>query len=155
MKDKTRRRGEAVTWRISPSLRVSASPRPAPLRGYTLIEVLIAASIVAAGIAAASVLALTMTTQEESNALAARALNMQEQAGRLYQLGLDPDTITNIIPPEPNVTSLTFTTGTTSPSGVNMEIATNSVVFHTGRGANASTTVSRTNTLVVVRPTTR
>ena len=124
-------------------------------RGYTLIEVLIAASIVAAGIAAASVLALTMTTQEESNALAARALNMQEQAGRLYQLGLTTNTIAIILPPEPNVTSLTFTTGTTSPSGVNMEIATNFVVFHTGRGANASTTVSRTNTLVVVRPTTR
>ena len=73
----------------------------------------------------------------------------------IVSLGISSTSLIGPASAAPSVTSLTFTTGTTSPSGVNMEIATNSVVFHTGRGANASTTVSRTNTLVVVRPTTR
>ncbi|MEI6338798.1 MAG: hypothetical protein WCQ57_09485, partial [Verrucomicrobiota bacterium] len=97
--------------------------------------------------------------QEEANARVARAFNIQEQAARLYQLGLEPPEILAIIPPEPNVTSLTFTASTNIVAGVGtIEVAACKLVFHSGvpmTSANTTTPVARTNNLVLVRPSIR
>jgi prepilin-type N-terminal cleavage/methylation domain-containing protein len=125
--------------------------------GYTLIEVMVAAAIVAAGVAAAAILAMTMNSQQEASARLARAFNTQEQAARLYQLGLDPATITNILPAEPGVISLGFTGTTTSINLIgSTEIAVCELVYDAGSLmiADGSAAV-RTNEVVVVRPSIR
>lgn len=73
--------------------------------GYTLVEVLVASSILMLGISAACVMSLTMVTQEEMSHRMARALNAQENAARLFQIGLDnaqisadPTVTTGILP---------------------------------------------------------
>ena len=73
--------------------------------GYTLVEVLVASSILMLGISAACVMSLTMVTQEEMSHRMARALNAQENAARLFQLGVDnaqisadPTVTTGILP---------------------------------------------------------
>lgn len=68
------------------SLRASSS-------GYTLVEVLVGSSILMMGFAAACVMSLTMITQEEMSHRMARALSVQENAARLFQLGIDPSQI--------------------------------------------------------------
>jgi prepilin-type N-terminal cleavage/methylation domain-containing protein len=67
-------------------------------RGYTLVEVLIASSILAMGISAACALSLAMVTQEEMTHRLERSVNLHENAARLYQLGLDGATINAIRP---------------------------------------------------------
>ena len=67
--------------------------------GYSLVEVVIAAAIVAVGVAAGAVMVNTLVVQEEMNAGVVRAANLQEQATRLYRLGLtNPQDIYNILP---------------------------------------------------------
>jgi len=123
--------------------------------GYSLIEVLVAAGILAIGIAAAAVLALTMVSQQEGAARAVRALNYQEQACRLYQFGVAPSVITNILPPESSVTSLTFTTNSLTVANLGtMEFAECSAVVSIGSRFSTSGT-SRTLSTAVVRPSIR
>ena len=129
--------------------------------GYSLIEVLIASAVLLIGISAAAVMIGAISTQETTDARVAQALNMQEQAGRLWQLGLTPATVTNILPAKcsagnPSDTTtirLDFseTTNTTSLSpGVSMDILNPlRLVLMTGNG------VYRTNDIVVGRPTIR
>lgn len=128
-------------------------------RAYTIIEAMVAAGILLIGIAAAAGLALTMVSQEEANVRVARALNVQEQAGRLYQLGLEPAEILAIIPPEPNVDALIFNAATTNVAGVGaVEIAECRLIFHAGTpmtDANAEDPVARTNAVILVRPSIR
>ena len=126
--------------------------------GYTLVEVLVAAALLAVAVAAAASLALSMVSQEESNTRIARAFNQQEQAARLYQLGLDPTTVTNLLPPEPNVVSISFTTSTLTVAGVgDVDQAVCSMVFHGGTPLTSDSVVPvlRTNNIVVIRPTIR
>ncbi len=159
MKGMTQRCGERKRWRNSPRLRVPASPRLSPLRAYTIIEAMVAAAILLTGIAAAAGLALTMVSQEEANVRVARAFNVQEQAGRLYQLGLEPAEILAIIPPEENVEALTFDAASTNVAGVGtVEIATCRLVFHAGvpmTDAAVQDEVLRTNDAILVRPSIR
>jgi len=125
-------------------------------RAYTIIEVMVAAGILVVGMAAAAALALTMVSQEEANARVARAFNMQEQAVRLFQLGLDPAEVMALLPPEDNVV-LSFDVGTTNVAGVGtVERAECEMVFDAGTPlASSASPVSRTNTVVVIRPTIR
>ncbi|MEI6491162.1 MAG: hypothetical protein WCO94_01345 [Verrucomicrobiota bacterium] len=131
---------------------------------YSLIEVLIASGILLTGIAAVAMMAHTMFLQEESNGRITRALNLQEQAATLWQLGLSSDTITNILPerclstnpPGADAVSLSFTTNaniTNLGTGI-VESANLSVVFHSATAANG-TLVYQTNVVTVVRPSTR
>jgi prepilin-type N-terminal cleavage/methylation domain-containing protein len=127
------------------------SVRKAPC-GYSLIEVLVAAVIVAMGIAAAAVLAMTMVSQQETSAKVVRALNYQEQACRLFQLDVAPAEIIKILPTESSVTSLTFgvTDVTVTDVGrVKMATCTN-VITTSGFGSSAT----RTNVMAVIRPNT-
>ena len=80
--------------------------------GYTLIEVTIAGSLLALGIAAAASLSITASTQEEINYRAARALNLQENYVKAYHLGIDPALIEVIMPPEAALSTVNTTTST-------------------------------------------
>jgi len=132
---------------------------------YSLIEVLVAAAILVIGITGAALLANSLLLQEESNGFSLRAFNTQEQAARLWQLGLSPTTITNILPercstnassPDAYTMYLGFTADTTNlGNGVTVEILNPlRIVFHSGFDKNNNLTYI-TNDIVVVRPSIR
>ena len=131
---------------------------------YSLIEVLIAAGILLTGIAAVAMLANTMFLQQEANGRISRALNLQEQAATLWQLGLSPTTITNILPERcvasnalsDNTASVAFAANaniTNLGSGA-AESANMTVIFHSATTADG-TLIYQTNTVTIVRPYTR
>lgn len=121
-----------------------------PRSAYTLIEVVVASALLMIGVAAAATLAVVTVTQEETNARLRRCLNYHEQAVRLYQLGLDPSTATALLPPDPAVTSLEFTTQATPVTGLGtVETATSTITFSPRTGD------SRTHQIVSVRPSIR
>lgn len=130
---------------------------------YSLIEVLIAAGVLLTGIAAAAMMANTMYLQQEANGVVTRALNLQEQAATLWQLGLSPGAIANILPEKcvtntntgPNQVNLTSATGNLTVANLGT-FETNSlrIIFHSATSANG-TLVYQTNTVTVVRPSIR
>lgn len=131
---------------------------------YSLIEVLIASGILLTGIAAIAMMAHTMFLQEEANGRITRALNLQEQAARLWQLGVSNNIITNILPekcvasspPGADAVCMTFSNNadiTSLGSGVVQSVNLN-IVFHSATYASG-TPVYQTNSVTVVRPSTR
>lgn len=123
--------------------------------GYTLIEVLVAAFIVAAGVAAAAILSMTMISQQEASARIIRAINYQEQAVRLYQLGLDAPTITNILPTESAIVSIQVTQQDVALTNIGtVQVSVWSVAYDGGSLLNANTPVV-TNDMAAVRPSIR
>lgn len=127
-------------------------------RGYTLVEVLVAATLLALAVGAAAALAFAMSSQEESNAKVARAINLQEQAARLYQLGMAPNSIYAILPPVTNVTSISFITSSLAVTGVgSVEKAECAMIFHSGQPLTSDEPVPalRTNNIVIIRPSIR
>jgi len=134
-------------------------------RAYSLIEVLIAGGVLLMGISAAALMAHALLVQEESGGFALRAFNAQEQAARLWQLGLSPTTITNIFPERcsANATNpglysmyLGFTSTNTNVTGAGSVEMLNPlrIVFHSGFDAS-NNAIYRTNDIIVVRPTIR
>lgn len=83
-------------------------------RAYTLVEALVAGVVLMIGISAASRLTLTLLTQDEMNQRASTALNYQETAVRLFQMGLSEADIRLIVPADPVVESMTFANGALS-----------------------------------------
>jgi prepilin-type N-terminal cleavage/methylation domain-containing protein len=67
-------------------------------RGYSLVEVMVAAAIVAVGLTAAAVMVGTLMQQQELNAATLRAANLQEQAVKLYRLDLSPGDLVSLLP---------------------------------------------------------
>lgn len=137
-------------------------PRRIDDKGYSLVEVLVAAGLLALGIAAAAMLGMTMISQQEANARVVRALNYQEQASRLYQLGLDPSVITNILPLESGVVSLDFATNSVVAATTNgtevgtVNMATCTLVYDGGSMLiSGGSAAEQTNETVVVRPSIR
>lgn len=126
--------------------------------GYTLVEVLIAAGILAMAVAGAAVLGLTMVAQEEMNARTARLLNLHEQAARLYQLGLSSDEINALLPPEPALVSLAFPITTVEVPGLgNIQQSESTLVYRAvpdeGWVEDApDPPPQRTNSITVIRP---
>ena len=143
---------------------MKSQPRISESRAYSLIEVLIASGILLTGIAAVAMMAHTLFLQEEANGRVTRGLNLQEQAANLWQLGLSASTITNILPercmatnpPGADAVNLTFTTNA-NITGLGSAVAESvnlSIVFHSATYANG-TVVYQSNTVTVIRPTTR
>ena len=126
-------------------------------RGYTLVETLVASGILLVAIGAAVSLAVTMTAFEEGNAKVSRAFNYQEQAARLYQLGLNPGEITGLLPEESAVESLTFTTDPLIIANLGtVETATLEMVYQSGTTITSATAgVNQVNTVTLVRPSIR
>lgn len=67
-------------------------------RGYTLIEVLAAAALVALASGAAASLSMSLGLQEEYARRVAVVRNYQENMAQLWQLGLRPSEIATIMP---------------------------------------------------------
>jgi type II secretory pathway pseudopilin PulG len=142
----------------------SGFPQRHAVLAYSLIEVLIAAGILLTGIAAAAMMAHTMFLQEEANGRVTRALNLQEQAATLWQLGLEPGDITNILPekcvatdpPGADAVRLTFTTNANiTVLGLNpVQSVGVSIQFHSATAADG-TLVYQSNNVTVVRPSTQ
>jgi transcriptional regulator with XRE-family HTH domain len=107
-------------------------------RGYSLVEVLAACGIVALGVGAALSLSLATVSQEETGHRIARAVAIGENAARLYGLGLSPDEIVRILPPDPVLSSISIREDEMQVDGVGaMDRAQFDIVFHTSR-PNAS-----------------
>jgi hypothetical protein len=66
--------------------------------GYTFVEVLFAAAILGLAIGGATRLVGTLYIEEETAYNQAVALNMQENASRLWQLGLSPTQVLGVLP---------------------------------------------------------
>lgn len=130
---------------------------------YSLIEALVASSVLLIGISAAASLSLSMVTQEEINERSVQVFNYLDNAARLYQLGVDASDIPGLLPPEPLVTSLTFTPGTENVSGIGTVPVTTIEMTYRPSGAtsgNSSSTldwvggdkdITRTESVVVLR----
>ena len=133
--------------------------------GYSIIEVLVAAGVIALAIGAGAVLARSSIMQADSNARVARAANLHEQVATLYRLGYDLSVITNILPEEfvtntPSASDtfrLTFgsLTNTISGSGSpNVQMTNSTMVFQSGLRTDGSFDW-RSNAVILVRPTIR
>lgn len=138
---------------------------PAPKRrGYSILEVLVAGAVLVIAISAAAILARALMAQQQTSGFALRAFNAQEQAARLWQLGVSTNNITNILPERCAASSpppafsifLQFTTVSSNLPGVgNVEMLSPlRVVFHSGTRPDGTLTY-RTNDVIVVRPTIR
>lgn len=77
-------------------------------KAYTLIEALVASSILLIGIGAAASLSLTLLTQEEISERATKALNYLDTAAMLAQLGVPDDSAILLIPEEPILDSVSY-----------------------------------------------
>lgn len=100
--------------------------------GYTLIEVLAAAAIIAVGTTAAVSLSASIMLQEELAFRVAVTRNYQENMIRLWQLGLSPVQIAALMPTQnqnaPLQTAISgipslVETGVTTVSGIEVETA--------------------------------
>ena len=111
------------------------------LAAYTLVEVLVASGILVMGLAAACMLSLTMGAQEEMNHRIALGLSLQENAARLFQLGVSPA----ILPSDPNVV-INVTTAQENKAGIGMM---DTAVFQAA--IKTSDDATRTSTLTVYR----
>ncbi len=116
--------------------------------GYSLIEVLVAAVVVAVGLTAATVLIGSIMSQQELNLVSLRAANLQEQAVTLYRLGVTNQVQLNSIMPEPS-------SDVSDPERGEFSLifgpeSTVSVAF-TNQGVVASTSY-RSNSCIVVFP---
>jgi prepilin-type N-terminal cleavage/methylation domain-containing protein len=130
---------------------------------YTLIEVLVATALLALILAGAAAMALVVVSQQEAGVRITRVINYQEQAVRLYQLGLSTDEIDAVLPAEPGV-SLSFSAETVAVTGIgNMGKATctmtyspnpDSGTWSAGTWTGGDASVERTRTVIAYRPTT-
>ena len=125
-------------------------------KAYTIIETMVAVSLLMLGVAAAASLSMTIVRQEEINARSARAINWQENAVRLYQMGIGGTTsgvgILDILPTLPQ--SHTFTvqasseTITNFPTGISQpEVANLSLLY----ASDPESGQTRTNIMKGVR----
>lgn len=130
-------------------------------RGYTLIEALVASSILAIGVGAASSMSLALITQEQIAERSEKAIAYLENAALLYQAGVPEAQITSLLPPEPVVTSLTLTPGNLA---VTNHTAMPSMLFTVtwkpsdatssagvGRWTGGSSTTTRSAAITVIR----
>jgi len=116
---------------------------PIRSRAYTLIEALVASSILLIGIAAAASMSLSFVTQEEITERSARAISYLENASALYQAGVDPSRITALLPADPIVISLTFTDSNLNVTNLGTVPATLVSVTYRSTGATESGSTQR------------
>ncbi|MEQ1840264.1 MAG: prepilin-type N-terminal cleavage/methylation domain-containing protein [Verrucomicrobiales bacterium] len=109
-------------------------------KAYTLIEALVASSILLLGIAAAASMSLSFVTQEEITERAARAFNYLDNAVALYQSGVDKNSIAALLPAEPVVTALTITDSTINAT--NLGTLPSAVISVTYKSTSASESTS-------------
>ncbi len=118
-------------------------PRLRHVPGYTLIEALVASSILAIGVSAAASLSLSFITQEEIAERAARASAYLENAAALHRAGIASSRIADLLPPEPAVTSLTFTDRTLPVAGLGNVPSTLITITWKSSGATGNSGTNR------------
>jgi prepilin-type N-terminal cleavage/methylation domain-containing protein len=136
-------------------------------KGFSLVEAMIAAAIVAIGLTAAASLVGALMAKEEVNTISLRAANLHEQAVMLYRLGLPPGRIREILPeacadtttPAVGTFGLTFGSPTpvacTSSDGSAFNVnATPSTLTYPVTGPDGSVLSYRSNSVTIVRPST-
>ncbi|HSJ04654.1 MAG: prepilin-type N-terminal cleavage/methylation domain-containing protein [Verrucomicrobium sp.] len=116
--------------------------------GYSLIEVLVASALVGVVISATVSLAGTMNLQGETAEINSVAINYQDNAARLWQLGLTPAEVLTLMP---HVTNNVILENMIVPYGT----APGSQVSFTGEGtttlSNSMGTVEDVNCAVTIR----
>ena len=135
--------------------------------GFSLIEALIAAVIVAIGLTAAASMVGALMAKEEINTVSLRAANLHEQAVMLYRLGLSPSRIREILPESCSdsgtPTAGTFCLAFGSPStascqasdGSSFEVrSTTSTLSHPVTAPDGSVLSYRSNSVTIVTPST-
>jgi type II secretory pathway component PulJ len=137
---------------VHPKLKSSRTMTPSPpslhrqgvnRRGYTLIEALVASSILMIGIAAASSMSLSFITQEEISERAAKAYNHLDNAVALYETGLSPAEIAELLPHADPVTSVTFANLTLAATNLGNVPAAQVTVTWNSTGATSSSGTAR------------
>ena len=141
-------------------------------KGYTLVEVVAASVIIGVGLAAATSLSSTVMLQEELSWRVAVALNYQENATKLFQLGINPAvaagsgpevSIYDLMPRNPVMDDILVKTGdnyftassvasATVPLAGDMERASTSATI---RNFSSSPTAGSTTVQEALRPTLR
>ena len=135
-------------------------------KGYTLVEVLASAVVIGMGMAAAVSLSSTVMLQEEMSWRVSVALNYQENASRLWQLGFEPAEITGangIMPMNPYMNQLMVAannavtvvnpgTDLSDPTAGDMEETTTTA---TVKNFSSSSTNGSTTVTSLFRPTIR
>ena len=130
------------------------------MRGYTLIEVLAAASIISIGTTAMVSLSSTLMLQEELANRVSVTRNYQENTVRLWQLGLSTVQITAIMPALLQNSVLQqavysnptlVETGLTTVNGVVMETALCTAIVNGSQNPSAKT-AGASFTLTAYRP---
>ncbi len=86
--------------------------------GYSLVEVLAASGIISIAVGAAAALSMVTVGQEESGNRVARAISIQENAGRMFRLGMSPAEIIRLLPPDPVVSSISIVQDQVNIAGV-------------------------------------
>lgn len=132
-------------------------------KGYSLVEVMVAAAIVAVGLTAAAVLASTLMQQQELNAATLRAANLQEQAAKLHRLDLSSSAIRGVLPetcvasgaPPAGGYTLSFSVATSTNvvidgATVNLDRTSLTLVY-----PNTAASGNVTNRVVIFRPAIR
>lgn len=129
--------------------------------GYTLVEVVIAGAVIAVGMAGAASLSSSMMAQEELSWRVSVARNYQENMVRLWQLGLSPSEVLNLIPSasgNPKLSEVIGAAPTLTATGQSnvaamgvMESAVCSFTINTANVAGAG--AGGTNQVTVYRPT--
>jgi prepilin-type N-terminal cleavage/methylation domain-containing protein len=131
--------------------------------GYTLVEVIVSAGIVAVGMAGAVSLSSSLMAQQEMSWRVAVGRNYQENIVRLWQLGLSPGEVMNLIPSpsgNPKLAEIVGTSPTLTATGLvnvnsmgNMESAVCNFTVNTANvsGAGAGTV----NQVTAYRPSIR
>ena len=135
--------------------------------GFSLIEALIAAGIVAIGLTAAASLVGALMAKEELNSVSLRAANLHEQAIALYRLGLSPARIREILPetcsesgtPAAGTFGLTFGSSSavacTASDGYSFNVmSTPSTLTYPIIGAEGSVLSYSSNSETIVQPAT-
>ncbi len=112
-------------------------------RAYTLIEALVASSVLLIGISAAASMSLAMVTQEEITERSVKAFNYLDNATALYQSGVDKSKIAAMLPAEPVVTALTITDRTINATNLDPLPSALISVTYTSNGATTASGVSR------------
>ncbi len=119
--------------------------------GYSILEALVAAAILILVAAAAASLSGGLTQIEAMGQQNAVALNYQEQAARLWQLGIGPADIwgaDGILPTNATVADVSFVEDTLAVAGVvTVGRAVCTTVFQAEGASDA-----RTESVTVVRP---
>lgn len=111
-------------------------------RGYTLIEVMTSTIVIGIGLAAAVSMSATTMIQEEMSWRVTVGMNYQENAVRLWQMGLDRNEILGVLPTNPVLNDI-LVSGVSGPINMSSSAEVSSLLADTLQ--NATTTVTLKN----------